>query len=42
MRKSGKLPGENYRATFSKEYGEDVFEMAKDAVKPGQKVIVIE
>ncbi|ORX33529.1 adenine phosphoribosyltransferase [Kockovaella imperatae] len=42
VRKSGKLPGENFRATYAKEYGEDVFEMAKDAIKPGQKVIVID
>ena len=42
VRKGGKLPGECNKAVYSKEYGEDVFEMQKDAVKPGQKCIVIE
>lgn len=42
VRKAGKLPGETVKVTFQKEYGEDVFEMQKDAVKPGQRVLVVD
>lgn len=42
IRKDGKLPGEVYRTTYTKLYGEDSFVMRKAALKPGQKVIVID
>ncbi|CAM0142457.1 adenine phosphoribosyltransferase [Umbelopsis sp. WA50703] len=42
VRKAGKLPGECARAVYAKEYGEDVFEIQKDAVKPGSRVIIID
>lgn len=41
-RKKGKLPGPCESATFVKEYGEDVFEMQSDAIKKGQKVIILD
>lgn len=40
IRKNGKLPGETIRAEYKLEYGIDIIEMHKDAIKPGQKVIV--
>ncbi|ORZ07684.1 adenine phosphoribosyltransferase [Absidia repens] len=42
VRKQGKLPGECVSAVYEKEYGQDVFELQKDAVKPGSRVIVID
>jgi len=42
VRKKGKLPGKTTSAKYTKEYGEDWFEMQSDAVKPGQKVIVVD
>ncbi|KAI9490253.1 adenine phosphoribosyltransferase [Zychaea mexicana] len=42
VRKEGKLPGECASAVYEKEYGQDVFEMQKDAVKPNARVIVID
>ncbi|KAF3923819.1 hypothetical protein ABW21_db0202125 [Orbilia brochopaga] len=42
VRKRGKMPGECVSAKFVKEYGEDVFEMQKDGIKPGQRVLVVD
>lgn len=42
VRKKGKLPGECATETFKKEYGEDVFQMQSDAIKPGQKVVIVD
>ncbi|CAG8444047.1 9667_t:CDS:2 [Ambispora leptoticha] len=42
IRKKGKLPGEIVSVEYAKEYGVDTFEMEKDAMKPGQNVIVID
>ncbi|KAF8476905.1 adenine phosphoribosyltransferase [Kalaharituber pfeilii] len=42
VRKAGKLPGETVKVKYVKEYGEDSFEMQKDAIKAGQKVIVVD
>ncbi|GAK66511.1 adenine phosphoribosyltransferase [Moesziomyces antarcticus] len=42
VRKVGKLPGECVQASYMKEYGEDVFEMQKDALAPNSRVIVID
>ena len=42
VRKQGKLPGPTETAAFEKEYGEDFFQIQSDAVKPGQKVIVVD
>lgn len=40
IRKSGKLPGETVEADYSLEYGKDKLAMHKDAVLPGQKVLI--
>lgn len=42
IRKEGKLPWETYRVEYDLEYGSDVFEMHKDAVKPGEKVAILD
>ncbi|KAH8596624.1 adenine phosphoribosyltransferase [Bisporella sp. PMI_857] len=42
VRKAGKLPGPTAEASFEKEYGQDFFHIQKDAVKPGQKVLVVD
>ena len=42
MRKKGKLPGPTETASFEKEYGADFFQIQSDAVKHGQKVIVLD
>ncbi|CAK4033704.1 adenine phosphoribosyltransferase-like [Lecanosticta acicola] len=42
VRKKGKLPGECVTETYQKEYGEDVFQMQSDAIKPGQKVVIVD
>ncbi len=39
-RKSGKLPAETERITYSLEYGEDTLEIHKDAIKKGDKVLL--
>ena len=41
-RKKGKLPGEVIKAEYDLEYGTDIIEMHKDAIKPGQKVVVVD
>jgi len=41
-RKKGKLPGEVIRKTYFLEYGLDAIEIHKDAIQPGQKVVVID
>lgn len=42
IRKPGKLPAETIRYEYSLEYGKDVLEMHKDAIRPGQKVLVVD
>lgn len=42
VRKPGKLPGPTEQASFEKEYGQDFFQIQKDAVKPGQTVLVVD
>ncbi|KAI9747195.1 MAG: adenine phosphoribosyltransferase [Lichina confinis] len=42
VRKQGKLPGPTVSARFRKEYGEDVFEIQRDTIRPGQKVLVVD
>lgn len=40
VRKLGKLPGETIQAEYSLEYGKDALAMHKDAILPGQKVLI--
>ena len=42
VRKQGKLPSETIRATYTKEYGDDGLEIHKDAIEPGQKVLIVD
>ncbi|MFD0694067.1 adenine phosphoribosyltransferase [Paenibacillus sp. GCM10027628] len=40
IRKSGKLPGDTIEADYALEYGKDKLAMHRDAIKPGQKVLI--
>lgn len=42
VRKLGKLPAETIRASYALEYGSDSLEMHRDAIEPGQKVLVVD
>ena len=42
VRKKGKLPCETVSAEYALEYGTAVIEIHKDAIKPGQKVVIID
>lgn len=41
-RKPGKLPAETVSAQYDLEYGTDSLEMHRDAISPGQKVIIVD
>lgn len=42
VRKKGKLPGETISESYDLEYGSATLEIHKDAIKPGQKVVIID
>jgi adenine phosphoribosyltransferase len=42
VRKKGKLPWRTTRAGYDKEYGRDEIEIHTDAIRPGQKVLVVD
>jgi adenine phosphoribosyltransferase len=42
VRKLGKLPAATVRATYALEYGTDSLEMHRDAVAPGQRVLIVD
>ncbi|EKD49422.1 MAG: Adenine phosphoribosyltransferase [uncultured bacterium] len=42
VRKKGKLPYKTVQASYEKEYGPDVVEIHEDAIKPNQKVLIVD
>ena len=42
VRKKGKLPRETVSRSYDLEYGEATIEIHKDAIKPGQKVVMVD
>ena len=42
IRKPGKLPRETYEQKYELEYGSDTLEIHQDAIKPGQKVLIVD
>jgi len=42
IRKPGKLPAETIRAEYELEYGVNALELHKDAIEPGEKVLVVD
>lgn len=41
-RKPNKLPADRASASYSLEYGKDAIEIHRDAIKPGQEVVIID
>ena len=41
-RKPGKLPAAKQRINYQLEYGSDALEMHSDAIKPGEKVLIVD
>jgi adenine phosphoribosyltransferase len=41
-RKFGKLPGKTVRQVYSLEYGEDTLELHADALRPGQRAVIVD
>lgn len=42
IRKPGKLPASTIKESFSLEYGTDAIEIHEDAIKPGQRVLIVD
>jgi adenine phosphoribosyltransferase len=42
VRKPGKLPAEKVRETYDLEYGTDTLEMHRDAIRPGEHVLIVD
>jgi len=42
VRKLGKLPSKTIRASYDLEYGSDSLEMHRDAIEPGQRVLIVD
>jgi len=42
IRKPGKLPAETIRVDYTLEYGVNTLEMHRDAIRPGQKVLLVD
>jgi len=42
VRKPGKLPAETTKISYALEYGTDTLEIHKDAIHPGQRVLIVD
>ena len=42
VRKLGKLPGPTETESYEKEYGQDFFQIQADAIKQGQRVLIVD
>lgn len=42
MRKPGKLPADRIHTTYELEYGTDGLEVHRDAIQPGQRVLIVD
>lgn len=42
VRKKGKLPAETLQEEYEKEYGPDIIEIHKDAIEPGEKILLLD
>lgn len=42
VRKAGKLPAETVKVDYTLEYGEATLEIHKDALEPGQRVLIVD
>jgi adenine phosphoribosyltransferase len=42
VRKLGKLPAATVKASYSLEYGTDSLEMHRDAIEPGQRILIVD
>ena len=42
VRKPGKLPSETLHLEYQLEYGSDALEIHRDAIEPGQKILVVD
>ncbi len=42
VRKAGKLPGPTHRVSYALEYGEAVLEVHADAIRPGERVLIVD
>ena len=42
VRKKGKLPWDTLEASYSLEYGENIVQLHKDAVKPGESILLVD
>ena len=42
VRKPGKLPADTVKVEYDLEYGSNILEIHKDAIKPGQKVAIVD
>jgi adenine phosphoribosyltransferase len=42
IRKPGKLPADTIKIEYELEYGKDALEIHKDAIKPGQRVAIVD
>ena len=40
VRKPGKLPSETFSKTYDLEYGTDTLEIHRDAIKPGERILI--